>query len=171
MKGVLLVAAILAPVSARADDVRGRGFTFDFHAGGGVASREMSAAPSIQYGLGGGFAFDRAGRFAAGLALTGFNDFTSRSRHDRGSICITVSAWLTDDLAFRFGAGTQVGPEAVADGFAGFARASYAVHHWHRKSLVVGLEAHEDTTVGPQVSAFIGIELFTHAMKIDLSQR
>jgi hypothetical protein len=166
MKRMVVLAAMLVPTAGRADDVRGRGFTFDFHVGGGVASRGMSAAPSIQYGLGGGFAFDRAGRFAAGIALAGFNDFAPR--HDRGSICLTVSAWLTDDVALRFGAGTQVGPEAVADGFAGFARASYALHHWHRKSLVVGLDLREDTTVGPQANAFIGIEVFSHATRINL---
>ena len=167
MKIVLALAALLAPASGLADEVRGQGFTFDFHAGGGVASRDRSAAPTIQYGLGGGFAFDRRGSFAAGLALTGFNDF-GRTRHDRGSVCITLGVWLTDDFLVRFGAGTQVGPEAVADGFADFARASYVLHHWQRSSLVVGLELNEDTAVGPRASGFIGIEVFTHETRINL---
>ena len=57
----LIVIATASPASA--DGIRGQGFVFDFNAGPGAA-QDGATAPAVFYGLGFGFALDRAATLA-----------------------------------------------------------------------------------------------------------
>lgn len=162
------VLIVLAPTSvASADGIRGQGFVFDFHAGAG-ALHDEAAAPAMMYGLGFGFALDQAATIALGAELEGLASWTRDVRRDRAALLATVTVWLGERASLKLGVGAPVGPAAIGDGFAAFVRGSYELRRWTRTALVISLDVNEDTTAGPQVSALLGFEIFTHEKTMNL---
>lgn len=163
-----LIIIALAPAStASADGVRAQGFLFDFHAGPG-ALLGSTTAPAIVYGLGFGYALDRAASIAVGVELDGLASWAGSVRRDRAAFLGTVTIWLGDHASLELGVGTPVGPAAIGEGFAAFGRVGYELRRWNRTALVVSLDVNEDTTAGPQVNALIGFEVFTHEQTMNL---
>ncbi len=159
--------AMACASNASADGIRGQGFVFDFHAGAG-AFHDDKASPAIVYGLGLGYALDQAASIAIGVELDGLASWTGRVRRDRAAFMGTVGIWFGNDVSLKLGIGTPVGPAAIGDGFAAFARVGYELRRWTRTALVVSLEVNEDTTAGPQVNALIGFDVFTHEKTMNL---
>lgn len=167
MLRTLTLIATLGLASAADAHPRGRGFVFDIHGGGG-ALRDEVTAPGLGYGLGGGFAIDREARFALGIELAGYSNWIDGVRRDRGAALATAAVWFDDRVSMRIGTGIPVGPGAVAEGFVGFLRVGYAVHHWTKSSFVVALDLNEDTTVGPQLMAVASFDIFSHSNVLNL---
>lgn len=159
---VCCVMIAISPVAtASADGIRGQGFVFDANAGAG-ALHDDETAPAIRYGLGLGFALDRAATIALGVELAGFASWNRGVRRDRAAFLGTATVWLGESVSLKLGVGTPVGPAAIAEGLAAFGRVGYELRRWTRTALVVSLDVSGDTTAGPQVNALLGFEVFTH---------
>lgn len=163
----VILIALASASTASADGIRGQGFVFDFHAGGG-ALRDDTTAPAVVYGLGFGYALDQAASIAIGIELDGLASWTGRVRRDRATFLGTVGIWFGDDVSLKLGVGAPVGPAAIGDGFAAFVRVGYELRRWTRTALVISLEVNEDTTAGPQINALIGLDVFTHEKTMNL---
>ena len=163
-----LVIVLASPSVAAADGIRGRGFVFDFHTGAG-ALQDETTAPAMLYGLGFGYALDQAATIAVGAELEGLASWTQNVRRDRAALLATVTVWLGERASLKLGAGAPVGPAAIGDGYAAFVRAGYELRRWSKTALVISLDVNEDTTAGPQVSALIGLDVFTHELTMNLS--
>jgi hypothetical protein len=161
------MAVMTMSSAAYADDVRGQGFLVGMYGGAGVA-HPGSTQPAVAYALGLGFAVDPAATIAIGVELDGVSSWTSVARHDRGGILGTVTLWFTDRVSAELGAGTPVVPETSGDAFQGFGRVRYEMRRWQRSALVVALDGTAITGSGPQVSALVGFELFTHKNTMNL---
>lgn len=166
-RGVCSLIVIASVSAASAEGIRGQGFVFDFNAGGGAVQHDTTA-PVVLYGLGFGYALDRAASLAVGVELDGFASWTQGVRRDRAAFLGTVKVWLGDEATLKLGAGTPVGPAAIGEGFTAFVRVGYEVKRWERTALMVSLDATEDTTAGPQVSVLIGFDVFSHARTMNL---
>jgi hypothetical protein len=164
-RAALVVAVIAAPSPAAAE--RPFGIWLDLHVAPALLFDDATQ-PGVLYGVAGGYIVDRSGSFSIGLELDGTSTFSHSTRLDRGAVFATLTLWPAEHVSLALGAGIPVGPEALADGFAGFLRGGYAVRQWSRSALVIALDVNEDTTAGPQVSALIGLSIFTGNKTIDL---
>lgn len=161
------VFVLASPSVASADGIRGQGFVFDFHAGAG-ALQDETTTPAMMYGLGFGYALDQAATIALGAELQGLASWTRDVRRDRAALLATVTVWLGEHASLKLGVGAPVGPAAIGDGFAAFVRGGYELRRWSKTALVISLDVTEDTTAGPQVSALIGFDVFTHEQTMNV---